>query len=67
MNADFAFAEIGDEFLLKPLTSPARRWLVENVPPTVPYIGESAVVPASSIGLVLEQIDRAGLIVVQRR
>ena len=66
-NSDFVFYELGGQVLLKPLTAPARRWLVENIGPDVPYIGVSAIVPWSAIGMVLEAIDRAGLVVVQTR
>lgn len=66
-NSDFVFYELGGQVLLKPLTAPARRWLVENAHPSTPYIGAAAVVPWSAIGPVLEAIDRAGLVVVQTR
>lgn len=65
MRADFAFVEVGDEFLLRPLTSPARKWLVENVRPDTPYIGTAALVPAGAIGVMLAAICEAGFIVVR--
>lgn len=66
-NADFVFTELGGQCMLKPLTTPARKWMVENIGPDVPYIGISAIVPWGAIGLVLEAIDKSGLIVVQAR